>query len=185
VSSFLKITRIPYEEPYHLNLVVRASSGSQTGELEIYTTPEALLEGADALSEFPRHSTDVFLWELGSERPEDLWAFYFRFRVFLTKPTGECPSIYALTTTRISRAEASRSFASRQSRPRSIGWASYSGSSRPSSTKSSPGVSLRANSSRAVPRLPPNKPLQLTAAGLRCAEALLDTYLGSITRGRS
>ena len=34
-------------------------------------------------------------------------------------------------------------------------------------------------------RMPPNKPLQLTAAGFRCANALRDTNLGSITRGRS
>jgi hypothetical protein len=90
VSSFLKITRRPYEEPYHLNLVVQASNGSQTGELEIYTTPEALVQCSEALSSFPRHSTDVFLWEIGSERPEDRWAFYFRLRVFLTRPTGQC-----------------------------------------------------------------------------------------------
>jgi hypothetical protein len=89
VASFLKITRHPYEEPHHLNLVVQASNGTQTGSLEIYTTPEALLRSAEALRAFPRHSTDVFLWEIGSERPEDRWAFYFRFRVFLTAPTGE------------------------------------------------------------------------------------------------
>ena len=32
--------------------------------------------------------------------------------------------------------------------------------------------------------LPPNKTMQMTAAGLRCAEALHDTNLGSIARGR-
>ncbi len=85
MASFLKITRHPYEEPHHLNLVVQVSNGTQTGSLEIYTTPEALLRSAEALRAFPRHSTDVFLWEIGSERPEDRWAFYFRFRVFLNR----------------------------------------------------------------------------------------------------
>lgn len=37
---------------------------------------------------FPRHSTDTFLWELGSERPEDNFAFYFRFRIFLLDSAG-------------------------------------------------------------------------------------------------
>lgn len=90
VSSYLKVTRTPYEEPHHLNLLVQASNGRQTGELEIYAATEDLVRCADALSAFPRHATEVFLWEIGSERPEDRWAFYFRLRAFVAKPSGEC-----------------------------------------------------------------------------------------------
>lgn len=90
MEKYLKITRNPYEEPYHINLIFEASNGEQSGILEIYDSADILKECAKALENFPRHSTDIFLWELGSERPEDNFAFYFRFRVFLLDSAGHC-----------------------------------------------------------------------------------------------
>ena len=90
MGSLLRITRTPYEEPHQVCLLVQASNGHQTSEIEIYSTPDDLQACARALSGFPRHAGEVFLWELGSERPEDNWAFYFRFRVFATSVTGGC-----------------------------------------------------------------------------------------------
>src|SRR5206468_6542901 len=68
VKPFIRITRHPYEEPYHVNLVVAASNGRQQGELEIYANAEDLAVFARELRGFPRQQGHVARWELGSER---------------------------------------------------------------------------------------------------------------------
>ena len=90
MESGLKFVRHPYEEPYHINLVVTASNGRSTAELEIYMNASELKDHADALLNFPRSNTDTYLWELGSERPEDRFAFYFRVQFLVTRATGQC-----------------------------------------------------------------------------------------------
>lgn len=80
----IKITRIPYEEPYHLRLVMEACNGRYRGKFEFYTNTDDLRKLADVLEMFPRHSSSVHLWELGSERSEDAFAYYLRFRLFAT-----------------------------------------------------------------------------------------------------
>jgi hypothetical protein len=81
--------RHPYEEPYHVNLVVTASNGLQSAGLEIYANATDLGTFAAALRGVPGRSTEA-LWELGSERPEDNFAFYFRLRAHQTSKTGQC-----------------------------------------------------------------------------------------------
>ena len=90
MKPFLHIRRYPYEEPEELQLLVSASNGGTSGQLEIYSTPEELRNWADRLEVFPRHQSDVFLVELGSERPEDRYSCYFRFRAFTTDGSGHC-----------------------------------------------------------------------------------------------
>lgn len=90
MHPYIRITRQAYEEPYHINLVVDASNGKQKWQLEFYDNAESLRTLAEHLEVFPRHKDDIFLWELGSEYPEDRWAYYFRFRVFLTDTSGHC-----------------------------------------------------------------------------------------------
>lgn len=90
METLLKITRHPYEEPYHLNLDFQASNGRQAGFLEIYCVADDLRHAARELSVFPRHSSDVFVWEIGSEYPEDRFGFYFRFRAFTLDSRGSC-----------------------------------------------------------------------------------------------
>ena len=90
MKPFIRITRHPYEEPYHVNLVVAASNGRQQGELEIYANVGDLAAFARELRGFPKRKDDTALWELGSERPEDRVAFYYRFRVFQVTSNGRC-----------------------------------------------------------------------------------------------
>ena len=90
MKPFIRITRNPYEEPYHVNLVVAASNGRQQGELEIYANAEDLAVFARELRGFPRQQGHVARWELGSERPEDRFAFYYRVRVFQVAANGRC-----------------------------------------------------------------------------------------------
>jgi len=90
LKPFLRITRHPYEEPHHVNLVVTASNGRQQGELEIYANAKDLSVLADNLQGFPKQENDIALWELGSEQPEDRFAFYFRLKVFQLAANGRC-----------------------------------------------------------------------------------------------
>ena len=90
MDAGLRIVRKPYEEPYHINLIVTASNGRSSGEIEIYTNAGDLAEYGSALQDFPQSTTHSILWELGSERPEDQFAFYFRLKFLVTKATGQC-----------------------------------------------------------------------------------------------
>ena len=88
MSSYLRIERIPYEEPYHIQLVWSVSNGNTSSCFEYYDNADSLNEMAESLEAFPRHSSDEFLYEIGSEKPEDRFAYYFRFRVFTTNSRG-------------------------------------------------------------------------------------------------
>ena len=54
---------------------MEAKNGRIRGHLEFYINPEELIELADELEVFPRHASAVHLWELGSEKSEDRFAY--------------------------------------------------------------------------------------------------------------
>lgn len=88
MTPYICITRYPYEEPYHLNLVMSVSNGSTSGALEFYINAETLIAWAFAYEKFPRHAQSVYLWEAGSERAEDRFAYYLRMQLFTTDAWG-------------------------------------------------------------------------------------------------
>jgi len=90
MQSFIQITRHLYEEPYHLNLVIIASNGTAMGSLEFYTNPNSLNEIGKALTSFPKYERANYLFERGSERPEDIFAWYLRLRVFAKNDLNKC-----------------------------------------------------------------------------------------------
>jgi hypothetical protein len=90
MNAFIQITRFPYEEPYHLQLLVRASNGHQQGELEIYCNADDLVAFSRELSGFPREKNNSALWELGSEDPKARFAFYFGIRAVRLSAGGRC-----------------------------------------------------------------------------------------------
>ncbi len=90
MQSFLNMTRQPYEEPYHVNLLVSAGNQSTQAEFEIYAHASDLNDAAVALIGFPKTDKDIFTWQLGSEKENDRFAFYFCLRVFQFSPTGRC-----------------------------------------------------------------------------------------------
>lgn len=73
-----------------MHLILEASNGNSLGVLEYYDNASAFKEWADALESFPRNGRSAFLHELGSERPEDRFAHYFRLRAFTTDRLGHC-----------------------------------------------------------------------------------------------
>jgi len=90
MDPFIQITRLPYDEPYYVRLVVVASNERAQGKLEIYANASDLTTFAQQLCGFPKRQEDEALWELGSEKPEERFAFYFRLRVKQIAPNGQC-----------------------------------------------------------------------------------------------
>jgi hypothetical protein len=90
MNHYVRITRTPYEEPFHLELLLEVSKGRQTAALQIYINAVDLIGMAKALEDVPRHATDVYVYELGSERVEDRFGYYLRFRAFVTDGGGHC-----------------------------------------------------------------------------------------------
>lgn len=72
-----------------MNLVVTASNGSHQGKLEIYANATDLGNFANDIRKVPGQMAEA-LWELGSERPQDRFAFYFRLRVHPIASNGQC-----------------------------------------------------------------------------------------------
>lgn len=90
MRSFIQLSRHLYEEPYHLNLVIIASNGLASGSLEFYTNPGKIAELGSALKTFPSHQRSSHLFEIGSEYPEDQFAFYLRLRVQALNEKDKC-----------------------------------------------------------------------------------------------
>ena len=90
MNELIKIIRQPYEEPYHINLIFKATNGDYTGTLEIYENAEYLKKLADVLEDFPFNGINNFLWERGSENPEDRFAYYFKCDFALKNKSGDC-----------------------------------------------------------------------------------------------
>ena len=82
-ENSLTLIRIPYEEPYHLNLAIKVSNGRQSGELEFYTSVASLVDCAEALQRFPQNARDEFVWSLGSEDVNDRFSFFVRLHLQL------------------------------------------------------------------------------------------------------
>jgi hypothetical protein len=85
MRKHIKIRHVPCEDSQTLELHVDASNGFVAGRVSIYVNADQLIRIADALEAFPHTLSDEFIFELGSEKKEDRWAFYFLLRVFYTK----------------------------------------------------------------------------------------------------
>ena len=88
MKPYLHLRCLSHEGPGEIQLVMSASNGRTSGCIEFYSHSEELVKWSEHLEQFPRHATDVFLTELGSERPEDRWSCYFRVRAFLADSVG-------------------------------------------------------------------------------------------------
>ena len=88
MSNYIRIERIPYEDPYHLQLVWDVSNGSVSICFDYYDNADSLLKIAEGLEQFSGYESDIFLYEIGSEKPADRFAYYFKFKVFTIDSLG-------------------------------------------------------------------------------------------------
>jgi len=82
------IERVPYEEPHHLELHWTIESDETSSRFELYDNATILSKFAKALKNFPNHSEDEFIYQIGSEKPEVNFAYFFRLHFFLKNHRG-------------------------------------------------------------------------------------------------
>ena len=95
-TARIRITRTPYEEPYHLCLRLAASNGRLSGDLEYYCNASDLGSLGKQLADFAGLKTGDVTYELGSEKKEDRFAFYLGLRVRALDSRGHCAVVVRL-----------------------------------------------------------------------------------------
>ena len=90
MNSFIQITRHLYEEPHQLNLVIIAGNGFAQGALEFYSNTKILSGLGSDLSNFPSHQRSRYLYQGGSEYPEDRHGWYLRLRAKALNSMEKC-----------------------------------------------------------------------------------------------
>jgi len=86
----IRITRHPYEEPYHLNLHIEASNERVHGALEYYCNASDLTTLGKQFTDYTGSPNHEVVYELGSERPSDRFAFFLSLRVKPLDMSGHC-----------------------------------------------------------------------------------------------
>jgi hypothetical protein len=89
MKPLLKLTRYPYEEPYHIELHVEASNGRQQASIKYYTNADDLPKLGDALIQFPCTDSREHVYEIGTEDPAARFTYHLYFRFFLISPSGD------------------------------------------------------------------------------------------------
>lgn len=84
------IRRHPYEEPHNLQLEFRLSNKSFAATIDIYLTTEQLKKIGAELARFPKKIGDEFVFEYGSENPDDRFYRHFVLRAYTTGAAGHC-----------------------------------------------------------------------------------------------
>jgi len=95
-TSGIRITRHPYEEPYRLNLHIEASNGRINGTLEYYCNADDLKTLGKQLVDFTGSRSHEIVYELGSEKPSDRFAFFLSLRVKPLDSSGHCAVLIRL-----------------------------------------------------------------------------------------
>jgi hypothetical protein len=90
MKSFIQITRHLDGEPHYMNLVIIACNGKAMGSQEIYLNTKSVKDMGENLVDFPNFERSNYLFERGSERSEDNFAWYFRFRAFAKGSLKKC-----------------------------------------------------------------------------------------------
>lgn len=111
METFIKITRISGSGADPMKFELEFSNGKQSAGAEIYIGHDFFENSSKALKEFPRHSSDKFRWEQGSERLEDRTGDYFRFNVLQRIRWGKAPFRFVTITRNLSLSGEYPSFA--------------------------------------------------------------------------
>lgn len=81
---------MPYDETSILQLDWEVSNGRILSSFEFYLNQEKLIELAEHLEFFPKKLPDEYVFEVGSERPKDRYAYYFKLMLFTIDRRGHC-----------------------------------------------------------------------------------------------
>jgi hypothetical protein len=84
------VKRYPYEEPYLTQIEFTISNDVFSGHTDIYCNVEDLREIGKALQNFPNKIDDEYIYEYGSEKPEDRYYRHFWLKVYTVNSFGRC-----------------------------------------------------------------------------------------------
>ena len=96
MSPGIQITRYPYEEPHHLNLRIAATNGRINGDLEYYCNASDLTSLGQELAAFSGEQGKEIVYQLGSEKAEDRFAFFLSLIISAVNTAGSCAVIIRL-----------------------------------------------------------------------------------------
>jgi hypothetical protein len=86
----IRVVRFPYEEPYHLHLLLEASNGRLYGELEYYCNADDFEQLGNQLTNFSGKRGEEVVYERGSEKPKDRSAYFLSIRAKPVDLSGHC-----------------------------------------------------------------------------------------------
>ncbi len=86
----IRLRRLPYEEPYHIQLEFFVSNGVFSACTDIYGNVDILAEIGNNLRKFPNKIGDEYRFEYGSEDPSVRFYRYFLIRAYTTGQRGYC-----------------------------------------------------------------------------------------------
>jgi hypothetical protein len=86
----LIVKRIPYEEPYHVQIDLFASNGRFSARSDFYCSVDNLSEIGAALRSFPKHLGDEYVYVYGSEDPDKKFYRYIKLRAYTVGSAGKC-----------------------------------------------------------------------------------------------
>jgi len=86
----LIVKRFPYEEPYHVQIGLFASNGRFSARSDFYCNVDDLSEIGSALSSFPKHIGDEYVYVYGSEDPDANFYGYIKLRAYTVGSVGKC-----------------------------------------------------------------------------------------------
>jgi hypothetical protein len=90
MEPYIVMRRVPYEEPYHLNIELEASNGTFGGAVDFYCSPQALLKIGAALSAFPVKIPDEYIFEYGSPGVGNRVYRHVLLRAYTVGAVGHC-----------------------------------------------------------------------------------------------
>jgi hypothetical protein len=90
VQPHLLIRRLPYEEPYHTQLDFTVSNGVLAAKIDIYCGIQEIAGIGKALAIFPKLIGDEYVYEYGSERPEEKFYRHFKLKAYTVGNVGNC-----------------------------------------------------------------------------------------------
>jgi hypothetical protein len=90
MKSQIIVKRYPYEEPYLTQLEFIVSNGIFSGHTNIYFNVEDLGKIGRALQSFPKNVDDEYIYEYGSEKPEERFYRHFWLKVYVVNSLGQC-----------------------------------------------------------------------------------------------
>lgn len=90
MNTQIIVKRYPYEEPYHTQIEFIVSNGVFSGRTDIYCNVEDLKEIGKSLQNFPNKIADEYIYEYGSEKPEDRNYRHFWLKVYTVDSLGHC-----------------------------------------------------------------------------------------------